>query len=136
MTEVSLAESSIPAGGASVSERNKEVVRRLVDEVLNAYESTGSTLDEERRREARAVVMRNVLSLDEMIGTAAEDGRLDTELRAGPLANRPGDASPERRDMALAAIEDLLIDEGFIEPAEGESRVFPVRTVRDTDRSD
>ena len=35
MTEVSLAESSIPAGGAIVSERNKAVVRRLVAEVLN-----------------------------------------------------------------------------------------------------
>ena len=113
-----------------------EIREEDVDEVLNAYESAGSTLDEERRREARAVVMRNVLSLDEMIGTAAEDGRLDTELRAGPLANRPGDASPERRDMALAAIEDLLIDEGFIEPAADESRVFPITTVRDTERSE
>jgi aminoglycoside 6'-N-acetyltransferase len=34
-TKVSLAQSSIPAGGASVSERNKAVVRRLVAEVLN-----------------------------------------------------------------------------------------------------
>jgi predicted SnoaL-like aldol condensation-catalyzing enzyme len=35
VTEVSFVESSISAGGASVSERNKAVVRRLVAEVLN-----------------------------------------------------------------------------------------------------
>jgi hypothetical protein len=106
-----------------------------VDEVLSAYESVGGRdYPEETRERARAHVMRHVLDLNDMIATAPEERRLrsrergeeEARARARPVGDRPGDASPQRRDMALAAIEDLLIRDGFIETASGEERVFPV----------
>lgn len=107
-----------------------------VDEVLSAYESAGGReWTEARRRDARAHVMRNVVELDETIRTAPEDRRRSAG-RVGTLGDRPGEQSPERREMALAAIEDLLIRDGFIEVELDESRAFPVITERDTERND
>lgn len=113
-----------------------EIREEDVDEVLSAYESAGGgEWPEERRREARAHVMRSVLELDETIRTAPEDRRRSAG-RVGAIGDRPGDDSPERREMALAAIEDLLIRDGFIEVELDEGRAFPTTTVRDTERSD
>lgn len=113
-----------------------EIREEDVDEVLGAYEAAdGGEWTEERRREVRSHVMRSVLDLDEAIRTAPEDhGR--SAGRIGPVSERPGDRSPERREMALAAIEDLLIRDGFIDVDVDEPRAFPVTTVRDTERSD
>ncbi len=111
-----------------------------VDEVLNAYEPTGGgEWPEERRREARAHVMRNVTDLDEIVRSAAEDESARDEGipdRAGPISDHPGDRSPARREMALAAIEDILIRDGFIDLDEDESRVFPALTEPDTEHQD
>ena len=103
-----------------------------VDEVLSAYESVGGgEWPEERRADARDHVMRNVLELDEIIRSVPEDRRVRPRLdtasadRTIEVGARPGDASPDRREMALAAIEDLLIRDGFIDATADEARVFP-----------
>jgi hypothetical protein len=111
-----------------------------IDEVLGAYNGLGNEMAEDERAEAHAYVMRHVVELNEMIRTAPEERRLQPRVdaedadRALPVDHGPGDASP-RREMALAAIEDLLIRDGFIEPAADEERVFPVVPGTDTGRS-
>ena len=106
-----------------------EIKHEDVDQVLDAYEPTGGgDWPEERREEARAHVMDNVLELDETIRSASEDpsdalgGAGD---RMGAEADRPGDRAPAREEMALAAIEDLLIRDGFLDVDADEERVFP-----------
>lgn len=109
-----------------------EIKGEDVDEVLSAYESAGGgEWTEERRSEARQHVMRHVLELDETVRTAPEDRRHDVVRRAGPVSERPGDSAPDRREMALAAIEDLLIRDGFLEADPDEPRTFPIVSRRD-----
>lgn len=114
-----------------------------VDEVLNAYEPPGGgTFPEELRADIRAHVMRHVQEIDEIVRSAAEEplegarGPGVTAARATSIADRPGDQSYDRRDMALGAIEDLLIREGFIQLTADEARVFPPAAGRDTERAD
>lgn len=106
-----------------------EIKEEDVDEVLDAYEPAGGgAWPEGRREEARAYVMKNVLDLDDTVRSASEDpsdalgGAGD---RMGAEAERPGDRSPARRQAALAAIENLLIDDGYIDVDDDEDRVFP-----------
>lgn len=97
-----------------------------VDEVLGAHESVGGSWTREQREAARAHVMRHVLDIDEAVRTAPENRRV---LPRGDRAEAAGSADgdvPARREMALAAIEDLLIRDGFIEVTDDEDRVFPV----------
>jgi hypothetical protein len=107
-----------------------EIREEDVDEVISAYESVGGgDYTEEDRVEARRHVMRNVIELNETVSTAPEERRVGPREfgdRSKPIGIRPGDQSNARREMALAAIEDLLIRDGFIEAAEDEPRVFPV----------
>jgi hypothetical protein len=85
-----------------------------VDEVLAAY----GDLPPDSREAARTHVLRNVLDIDDVVRTTPE-------------------AQPEeRREAALAAIEDLLIRAGFIDLAADEPRVFPITVQRDTERDD
>jgi hypothetical protein len=111
-----------------------------VDEVISAYESVGGgDYTEEDRVEARRHVMRNVIELNETVSTAPEErrvGRREFGDRSQPIGIRPGDQSNARREMALAAIEDLLIRDGFIEVTEDEDRVFPVVPNADEARSE
>ncbi|HEX6308502.1 MAG TPA: hypothetical protein VFZ69_09965 [Longimicrobiales bacterium] len=98
-----------------------------VDEVLSAHASVGGSWTPEERSAARDYVMRHVLDIDEAVRTAPADRRvLPRGDGAQPDGGAPGDASPARREMALAAIEDLLIREGFLDVADEEERVFPI----------
>jgi hypothetical protein len=104
-----------------------EVRPEDIDEVLGAHESVGGSWTDEDRSAARDIVMKHVLDIDEAVRTAPEDRRVVARGdRAQPESMRPGGESPARRDMALAAIEDLLIREGFIDIADDDERVFPV----------
>ena len=117
-----------------------EIREEDVDEVLSAHEPTdGGDWAEEQRARARDHVMKNVTELDRIVRSAAEDesGTVQGQpSRAGDIADRPGDRAPARRDMALAAIEDLLIRDGFIGLAEDETRAFPATTAPDSERND
>lgn len=101
-----------------------------VDEVLNAYEPAGGgDWPEEARSQARSHVMRHVTEIDETVRSASEDPSDALGAagdRMGDAADRPGDRAPARRGMALAAIEDLLIRDGFVTPGADEERVFPI----------
>jgi hypothetical protein len=105
-----------------------EIREEDVDEVLGAYAPPeADAWPDDVRAEARRHVMRHVTELGAIIRTVAEDATAAPADRPpGSIGDRPGDRSPERREMALAAIEDLLIRDGFIEPVPGEERAFPV----------
>ena len=119
-----------------------EIRQEDVDEVLDAYEPTGGgEWPEEARVDARKHVMENITDIDETVRSAPEgprSGAVDRSdnMHTGPESDRPGDRAPQRRDMALAAIEDLLIRDGFIDLDEDEPRVFPATGDRDTERQD
>lgn len=103
-----------------------EIREEDVDEVLSAYESVGGSWTPEDRSAARNHVMKHVLEIDETVRTAPEERRLMPRGdRATAETSSPGEDSP-RREMALAAIEDLLIRDGFIEASDAESRIYPV----------
>lgn len=114
-----------------------EIREEDVDEVLDAY---GGEWPEETRQEARRHVLRNVVEIDETVRSAPEGPSSDAErgltTHTGPESDRPGDRATGRRDMALAAIEDLLIRDGYIELDADESRVFPATGDADTERDD
>ena len=81
-----------------------EIKEEDIDEVLGSY----GVESDDVRNAARAHVMRSVRDIDDVVRTATD-----------------------RRETALAAIEDVLISDGFIEAADDEPRVFPV--VADTE---
>ncbi len=120
-----------------------EITEDDIDEVLNAHESTGGgRYTEEERAEIRRHVLQHVVELDDIVRTAPETGSGETGLgedpleRIGSIGEHPGEQSPDRREMALAAIEDLLIRDGYIELYADETRAFPATTERDTERDD
>lgn len=91
-----------------------------IDEVLSAYEPVGGgAWTEDARRAARRHVMRHVLDIDDPVRTAPEEDRRDA-----------------RREVALAAIEDLLIRDGLIDITDREKRVYPVVTYQDDEHDD
>ena len=110
-----------------------------VDEVLSAYEAAGGgEWTEEERELARAHVLRNVLDIDDTVTVTPEDVRStqNTELRVLDANEEQLEDGPVRREAALAAIEDLLIRDGFITLSATEKRVFPIVTVHDDERDD
>lgn len=118
-----------------------EIREEDVDEVLDAYEPTGGgEWPEEARKEARRHVMKSVTDIDETVRSVPEGPTSEAERgvtnHTGPESDRPGDRGEARRDMALAAIEDLLIRDGFLDLDEDESRVFPAAGGRDSERDD
>lgn len=72
-----------------------------VDEVLSAY-----AVPEEIRDDARIHVMRRLPDIDDVVRTVPED-------------------FDERREMALAEIEDILISDGYIPATIDEPRIYP-----------
>jgi hypothetical protein len=106
-----------------------EIREEDIDEVLDAYDSTGGgAWSEDEREEARAHVMENVLDINETVRSASEDPSDALGAagdRMGAESDRPGERAPARRGMALAAIEDLLIRDGYIDVDADEDRVFP-----------
>lgn len=120
-----------------------EITEEDIDEVLDAYEPVGGgAFPDDERSDIRAHVMRQVRDLDEIIRSAPEEplegsrGPGATQVRAGSIADRPGEQSFDRREMALGAIEDLLIRDGYIQLTADEARVFPTASGRDNERSD
>ncbi|MGH7445966.1 MAG: hypothetical protein ACRELT_00300 [Longimicrobiales bacterium] len=108
-----------------------EIRKEDVDEVLGAYESVGGSWTPDDRDAAMKHVMARVLEIDEAVRTTPEDRRvMPRGDRTQPEGSSPGDDSP-RREMALAAIEDILIRDGFIDVSDTEERIFPV-----TERAD
>lgn len=111
-----------------------------IDEVLDAYEPTGGgDWPEDRRDEVRGHVMDHVLELGETIRSASEDpsdAQGAAGDRMGDVGDRPGERAPDRRDMALAAIEDLLIRDGYLDLDADEERVFPAVTGAETERGE
>lgn len=112
-----------------------EIREEDVDEVLSAYEATGGgDFSEDDRKAAHEHVMKNVVDIDDTVRSAAPDPVSETREagdHTSPLAIRPGEDSPARRGMALAAIEDLLIRDGFIDVTVDERRVFPATSDAD-----
>lgn len=84
-----------------------------VEEVLTAYEAPDDV-----RPAARDHVMKQITEIDEIVRTAPE-----------------GDGNG-RQELALAAIEDILIRDGFVDLAADEPRVYPVSDSHDTERED
>ena len=110
-----------------------------VDEVLSAYEPTdGGAWTDDARLQAHAHVLRHVQELDEVVRTAPEDERvtLDLQARAHTIGSNANEDVPTRRELALAAIEDLLLRDGLISISDREKRVFPVVTERDNEHDD
>ena len=105
-----------------------EVREEDVDEVLGAYGASADLRDEAVRH-----VMSRVRDISDMVATAPETS-IDTPALhrnvVEPIATRPGDQSTDRRDFALAAIEDILITDGFLEAA-SDDRVYPISSTRD-----
>ncbi|MBW3553318.1 MAG: hypothetical protein KY466_07405 [Gemmatimonadetes bacterium] len=118
-----------------------EIREEDVDEVLDAYEPTGGgEWPEEARQEARRLVMKRVTDIDETVRSVPEGPTSEAErgvtTHTGPESDRPGDRGEARRGMALAAIEDVLIRDGFLDLDEDESRVFPAAGGTDSERDD
>jgi hypothetical protein len=116
-----------------------EIQEEDVDEVLSAYEPVGGgAWTEEARQLARAHVLRHVIDLDDVVRTAPEDERatLDLRERAHTIGSNANRDAPTRREVALAAIEDLLIRDGLIDISDREKRVFPAVTARDDEHDD
>ena len=99
-----------------------EVRDEDIEEVLAAYD-----VPEDVRSVAREHVMRQVTEIDEIVRTAPEVPleRLLVDRYEGGEADRPGDMSAARQELALAAIEDILIRDGFIEIFPNEKRIYP-----------
>ena len=72
-----------------------------VDEVLTAY-----GVADDAREDARMHVMQRLLDIADGVRTVPEDGS-------------------DRREMALAEIEDMLITDGYIDATPDESRIYP-----------
>ena len=94
-----------------------------IDEVLSAYDTPDDV-----RSSARAHVMRQVTDIDFIVRTSPENSEapLAELYRAGQVGDEPGDQSYDRREVALAAIEDVLIRDGFIEMSADEARIYPI----------
>jgi hypothetical protein len=99
-----------------------EIREEDVDEVLGVYGAAAP------REEAVRHVMRHARDIDEIVRTAPETVRDPARMHrdvVGEAGARPGDQLHDRRELALAAIEDLLIRDGYLD-ATSEERVFPI----------
>ena len=105
-----------------------------VDEVLSAYD-----VPETERADARAHVMKQLVAIDEVVRAAPESTsgeQRDPDRPYESPSTDMRDFSQDRRETALAAIEDVLIKDGYVELRAEDARVFPVTTDRDSERND
>ncbi|MGQ0815866.1 MAG: hypothetical protein ACT4O1_15655 [Gemmatimonadota bacterium] len=80
---------------------------------MTAYEAPNDV-----RPAARDHVMKHVMDIDEIVRTV------------------PAGDPAARQAAALAAIEDPLIRDGFIDLVDTEKRRYPASTIRDNERND
>ena len=98
-----------------------EIREEDIDEVLGAYGATAIRDDAVRH------VMQHARDIDEIVRTAPETSTDYAALhrdRVESIGTRAGEQSNDRREMALAAIEDLLIRDGILDATT--ERIFPV----------
>lgn len=105
--------------------RPYQITNEDIDEVISAHESVDhNDFSEQELAVMRAHIMDNILEVDEVSSTAPETDFVATDQARIPSEDDGKDPSFARKEAALAAIEDILIRDGYIVVDSDEERVF------------